>query len=191
MPIQVFPPLELEPRNITLVIGAKFQVRVVGGPQPDSTLEFALANSKVAENRGVGLVEALTLGSTRLVARAVGVNKVTKKKITYSEDQVDVHVVKFGGIRIRTPISRMRVGTEMPVLAYGTDEHQVMLLVYCMLKKRVLTSWKFPLHLIARDCQCGLLPRSILKTPSWYPIHLFNWPQDLLPLHLVLLCSII
>ena len=33
MPIQVFPPLVLEPRNITLIIGAKFQVQIVGGPQ--------------------------------------------------------------------------------------------------------------------------------------------------------------
>ena len=46
MPIQVFPPLQLEPRNITLIIGAKFQVRVVGGPQPSSALEFALANGQ-------------------------------------------------------------------------------------------------------------------------------------------------
>jgi hypothetical protein len=28
MPVQVFPPLTLEPRNITLIIGAKFQVQV-------------------------------------------------------------------------------------------------------------------------------------------------------------------
>ena len=47
MPIQVFPPLQLEPRNITLIIGAKFQVRVVGGPQPSSALEFALANGEL------------------------------------------------------------------------------------------------------------------------------------------------
>ena len=72
----------------------------------------------------MGLVEALTLGSTRLVARAIGINKITKKKVAYSEDQVDVHVVKFSGIRVKTPIRKMRVGTEMPVLAVGTDEHQ-------------------------------------------------------------------
>ena len=72
----------------------------------------------------MGLVEALTLGSTRLVARAIGINKITKKKVAYSEDQVDVHVVKFGGIRVKTPIRKMRVGTEMPVLAVGMDEHQ-------------------------------------------------------------------
>lgn len=33
MPIQVFLPLNLEPKNVTLIIGAKFQVRVLGGPQ--------------------------------------------------------------------------------------------------------------------------------------------------------------
>ncbi len=32
--IHVFPPLELEPRNITLIVGAKFQVKTVGGPLP-------------------------------------------------------------------------------------------------------------------------------------------------------------
>ena len=44
MPIQVFPPLTLEPRNITLIIGAKFQVQVIGGPQQqqDSTVEFLM-----------------------------------------------------------------------------------------------------------------------------------------------------
>ena len=42
----------------------------------------------MAETNSVGLVEALTLGSTRLVARAIGINKITKKKVTYSEDQV-------------------------------------------------------------------------------------------------------
>ena len=33
-PIHVFPPLELEPRNVTLIVGAKFQVKTVGGPMP-------------------------------------------------------------------------------------------------------------------------------------------------------------
>ena len=43
---------------------------------------------QIADTNNVGLVEALTLGSTRLVARCVGEDKVTGKKIAYSEDQV-------------------------------------------------------------------------------------------------------
>ena len=46
------------------------------------------------------------------------------KQVSYSEDTIDVHVVKFHGGRIMTPITRMRVGAEMPVIMYGTDEHQ-------------------------------------------------------------------
>ena len=76
-PIQVFPPLELDPRNITLIIGAKFQVRTMGGPQPDSTVEYVLHNGKIAKTNTVGLIDALTLGSTKLTARAVGIDKLT------------------------------------------------------------------------------------------------------------------
>lgn len=123
--IQVFPPLELEPRNITLLIGAKFQVRVVGGPNVGSDLRFALMDGeKTAKTNQNGLIEGMTLGSTRMIAKAVGVDKVTGEAVIYSEDRVDVHVVKFGGIRIHAPLTKIRVGGEMPVMAYGTDEHQ-------------------------------------------------------------------
>ena len=34
---------------------------------------------------------------------------------------MDVHVVKFHGIRVQTPVRRLRVGAEMPVAAVGVD----------------------------------------------------------------------
>lgn len=122
MPIQVFPPLELEPRNITLIIGAQFQVQVLGGPgQPDSNIEFSLGNGKIAGSDSSGIISALTLGSTRLIAKAVGTDRSSGKKIAFSEDTIDVHVVKLDGVRIKAPILRMRVGTEMPLAAVGQD----------------------------------------------------------------------
>jgi hypothetical protein len=39
--VQVFPPLRIEPRNITLLIGAAFQVLTTGGPG-DVSVEFSL-----------------------------------------------------------------------------------------------------------------------------------------------------
>ncbi len=87
----------------------------------DSAIEFSLANGKVADSNGVGLIEALTLGSTRLTARAVGIDRVSGKKVAFSEDQVDVHVVKLNGVRVETPVRRLKVGGEMPVHAVGLD----------------------------------------------------------------------
>ena len=123
MPIQVFPPLTLEPRNITLIIGAKFQVQVIGGPQQqqDSTVEFLMGNTKIAMSNTVGLITASALGSTKLIGRVYGVDKTTSKRVVFSEDSVAVHVVKFDGIRIRAPVHLVQTGTELPLYAVGLD----------------------------------------------------------------------
>ena len=66
--VQVFPPIRLEPRNITILIGARFQIRATGGPnQPDSQIEYAIENkgSKIASANPIGIVTGLTLGYTR------------------------------------------------------------------------------------------------------------------------------
>lgn len=38
--IQVFPPLKVNPRNGTLLIGSTLQLTLKGGPQPDTSIEF-------------------------------------------------------------------------------------------------------------------------------------------------------
>ncbi len=54
----------------------------------DCAVEFSLANTKISESSPEGLLKALTLGSTKMYAKAVGVDKITDKKISYSEDEV-------------------------------------------------------------------------------------------------------
>ena len=62
VPFQVFPPLELEPRNVTLIIGAQFQVQVFGGPgQTDSNLEYSLGHVKIASSDPSGLIFKIIL----------------------------------------------------------------------------------------------------------------------------------
>ena len=82
MPLHVFPALELDPKNVTLIIGAKFQVQVLGGPgQADSTIEFSIGNGRIANLDSTGLIDAKTLGSTKVTAKAIGVDKNTGKRI--------------------------------------------------------------------------------------------------------------
>ena len=131
MPIQVFPPLTLEPRNITLIIGAKFQVQVFGGPQQqqDSTIEFLMSNTKIATSNTVGLITASTLGSTKLVGRVYGTDRTTSKRVVFSEDTIYVHVIKLEGIKIRAPVHLVQTGMELPLHAVGVDiENQVRIL---------------------------------------------------------------
>ncbi|XP_074660511.1 nuclear pore membrane glycoprotein 210-like [Tubulanus polymorphus] len=122
--IQVFPPLRLDPRNITLIIGALFQVTSYGGPQPQSTIEYTIQSTDVAKVSNGGLIEALELGNTTVIGRAVGVDPETGDKIIYSQDSVTVYVVMLYGIRIDAPLSRIQAGIEMPVHAVGMNEHE-------------------------------------------------------------------
>ena len=57
MPVQVFPQLRLDPENITLVIGAKFQVAASGGPNvPDATMEYMVNGPKSASANADGVI---------------------------------------------------------------------------------------------------------------------------------------
>ena len=61
------------------------QVSASGGPQPQSSIEFSIADQKVGTVTSAGLVEALELGTTRLRGRSVGVNGADNTLVVYSE----------------------------------------------------------------------------------------------------------
>jgi nuclear pore complex protein Nup210 len=122
--IQVFAPLKLSPQNVTLVLGATLQVVTSGGPQPDTVVEFTLVESNIATCTSNGIVEGIRLGHSKLVARAVGIDRATGKQRIYSQDQVDVYVIRLSAIRIVSPLTRVRQNTEMPIYFMGLDENE-------------------------------------------------------------------
>ncbi|XP_041366942.1 nuclear pore membrane glycoprotein 210-like [Gigantopelta aegis] len=123
-PVEVFPPLRLEPKNITIIIGAKFKVLAVGGPQPQSTVEFSIVDGKISSVSSNGLLEALTLGTTRVIGKAVGNDPLTGELVVYSQDEAIVNVVLLKGVRIFAPLTRLQTGTKMPVYAMGLNEQE-------------------------------------------------------------------
>ena len=46
-----------------------------GGPQPESTIEFAVVNDTVTTVTGAGLLAGVELGTTKVRGRAVGVDQ--------------------------------------------------------------------------------------------------------------------
>ncbi|XP_062607902.1 nuclear pore membrane glycoprotein 210-like [Saccostrea cucullata] len=123
-PVEVFPPLQLIPRNITMIIGAKFQVLSKGGPTPQCTVLFSIKDSRIADVSSSGLLDAQNLGTTRVLGQAVGQDPETGETIIYSQDEVTVNVVELSGIRIHSALSRMQTGTKMPLYAIGLSEHE-------------------------------------------------------------------
>ncbi|CAL1542005.1 unnamed protein product, partial [Lymnaea stagnalis] len=123
-PLEVFPPLRLEPKNITLIIGAVLQVLAFGGPQLQSNVEFSVQDSRISTVTGGGILDALDIGSTKVIGKSVGTDSVTGEKVIYSQDDAVVNVVILRGIRIHAPLTRLQAGTQMPVYAMGLTDHE-------------------------------------------------------------------
>lgn len=87
-------------------------------------IEYVLDNSQVASCSSNGIINGVRLGHSKLYARAVGIDRQTGKQRIYSQDQVDVHVIRLSGVRITVPLTRVRQNTEMPVFLMGLDENQ-------------------------------------------------------------------
>ena len=115
MPVTVYPPLLLDPRNISLIIGAAFQFTHLGGPA-DCSVEFVIGDQNIATTSNDGIVTSSTLGSTTLTGRAVG-----KDGTVYSEDTVEVHVRPLTSLQLMVPTKKVLMGSLVPIYLYGQD----------------------------------------------------------------------
>lgn len=95
-----------------------------GGPQPDAIVKYSLENEDLATCSSNGIIDAVQIGRTKLFARAVGIDRLTGKSRVYSQDQIDIHVIRLSGIRISSPLTRLRQNTEMPIHLMGLDDFE-------------------------------------------------------------------
>uniref|UniRef100_A0A336L337 CSON002297 protein n=1 Tax=Culicoides sonorensis TaxID=179676 RepID=A0A336L337_CULSO len=126
-PIQVFPPLTLYPRNITMYVGTSVQIYSKGGPYPDVNVLYSVKQSEIASIDST-IVHALKLGHTKVTGRCIGINPINGHQIVYSEDFVNIHVIPFDGIKIRTPLVKIKSGAVMPATIFGLPDISPMVL---------------------------------------------------------------
>ena len=114
--VTVYPPLTLDPRNISLIIGASFQFTVSGGPG-DSSVEWSVGHSHLARTSEEGVVTSLALGSTSLTATSVGADGSV-----YSRDTVQVMIRPLSSLQLITPTNHILTNSMVPVYLFGQDQ---------------------------------------------------------------------
>ena len=67
-----------------MLVGSLFQVTAYGGPQPQSNIEYSIGDQDIADISSSGLVDALELGHTRVIGKAVGYDD-TGRTVVYSQ----------------------------------------------------------------------------------------------------------
>ncbi|XP_066538936.1 nuclear pore membrane glycoprotein 210-like isoform X3 [Hoplias malabaricus] len=122
--MQVYPRFSLQPRKLTLALGSVRQVKWEGGPHPQSGVGFSVSDSRIASVTDTGLVRGLAMGVVKLRGALQTVTQDTEALLTFAQDEIEVEVFGLTAVRIQAPLSRMSVGTEMPVYVMGSDSGQ-------------------------------------------------------------------
>ncbi|KAF8366884.1 npp-12 [Pristionchus pacificus] len=117
--VQIFSPILLFPKVVTLLSQSTFQLEVVGGPTPTPAISFSLNDSSIASVSSNALIRSST---------SFGYSSVTGS-IQYgdslvSKDSVVVRVVKMAGVRIVVSASQVEKGRRILARLEGIDEGQ-------------------------------------------------------------------
>ncbi|XP_076658304.1 nucleoporin 210 [Halictus rubicundus] len=128
--IQVFLPLRVFPKNLTILVGTVYQVQTTGGPS-NAEIEFSTKSNDILSVDRYGIFEGKAVGQTKLVVRAIGLN-AKGNKVIYSEDYADIHVLYLEGIKIVVPTSRVKIGATFPLWAFGIPEYLTPLIIGSM-----------------------------------------------------------
>ena len=94
------------------------EVTPLGGPKPDSNIVYKVISEDVLSIDG-SVVQGLKVGKTKVVGQSVGINPANGNKIVFSEDVIYVNVVPLTGIKIQTPLRRLRSDAVMPASIWG------------------------------------------------------------------------
>ncbi|KAI4499131.1 hypothetical protein M0802_005714 [Mischocyttarus mexicanus] len=128
--IQVFLPLKIHPKNLTILIGTIYQIQTIGGPT-NAEIEFSTKNNEILTIDHNGVFEGKSNGQTKIITRAIGIN-AKGNKIVYSEDYTTIQVLYLEGVKIVTPINRVKMGGTFPLWAFGIPEYLTPLIIGSM-----------------------------------------------------------
>lgn len=110
-----------------MFIGTSVQIYSKGGPYPDVNIAYTVHNGDIA-TMDSNIVHAQKLGKTKVTGRCIGTNPINGQQIIFSEDFVYVHVIPLDGIKIKTPLVKIKSGAIMPATIWGLPDISPMVL---------------------------------------------------------------
>ncbi|GMR53464.1 hypothetical protein PMAYCL1PPCAC_23659, partial [Pristionchus mayeri] len=117
--VQIFSPILLFPKVVTLLSESTFQLEVVGGPSPTPAISFSLNDSSIASVSANALIKSGTSFGYSSVTGSIhfGDSRVSK-------DSVVVRVVRMSGVSIVVSASQVEKGTRILARVEGIDDGQ-------------------------------------------------------------------
>lgn len=110
-----------------MYVGTSVQIYSKGGPYPEVNIAYFAEKNEIASIDST-VVYALKLGHTKVIGRCIGTNPINGSQMVYSEDFLTINVILFDGIKIVTPLVRIKSGNIMPATIWGLPSISPMVL---------------------------------------------------------------
>lgn len=96
-----------------------FQVQSSGGPKPQISILYSISDDNIADISDSGLILAKQVGSA-VVTGQIRLGEMSfGQPMSYSQDTVNLRVVKLTGIKIFLPTPRLLSGVDVAAFAHG------------------------------------------------------------------------
>lgn len=125
--VQVFPPLQLFPRNATIIVGSFLEISSRGGPRPNTNVAYSIGNSDILSIDG-SVVEGVKVGKSKVLGKSISINPTTGAQTTFTEDFIFINVIPLNKIKIKTPLQRIKSGSTMPITLWAENDISPMIL---------------------------------------------------------------
>ncbi|CAJ0936123.1 unnamed protein product, partial [Mesorhabditis belari] len=117
--LQIYAPIKLYPRTVTLIPESTFQLEIVGGPRPTPPVSFTLNNTKSMRIESNALITSLTTLGNTLVTGTINQDNGQS-----TSDSVVVRVVSLAGIRLRVSTNRAKTGAKVSARVDGLQDDE-------------------------------------------------------------------
>ena len=105
--------------NATSLFSIPFQVHSSGGPKPQISILYSISDDKVADISDSGMIYAKEVGTAVVTGRLILGETSFGQPASYSQDTVNIRVVKLMGIKIFIPTPRLLSGVDIATYAQG------------------------------------------------------------------------
>lgn len=141
--IQVFLPLKINQKNVTLLVGSVHQVLTTGGPS-NTDIEFQVYDDNyqdiITSINDKDIFEGKSVGYCQVIAKAIGSDS-RGNRVIYSQDRANITVTVLEGIRIVSPTLRIKVGATIPLWAFGIPDNLNPLIIGSIRSPQLIFTW--------------------------------------------------
>ena len=139
---EVYTPLRIEPKELTVLPLSTIQLLIVGGSHmPGTTIEWSTNDTSIVDLDINNSFKTKQIGYAMIHAKSVGIDPLVGKSVVYGEDTCLIHVVQLHSIRLHTPTTEVLPNKFVPFTVLPYDQNKTPIIITDVFLQALTFTW--------------------------------------------------